>query len=249
MLRGIWTRFVLVVTTVLLATPLTIILLVSPRRSNLLVAAGRLWSRWLLAATGARVTFHGLENAYKHSPCVFIVNHQSFVDIWAMFSFIPPETRFVAKQELFRVPFLGWALKSSGCISINRGRRAEAIRSLRDAGELVRQGRSVVLYPEGSRSDDGRLSPFKKGGFHLALHAGVPVVPVAITGSFAVMPKNTLRVTPGPVEVFVETPIDVTPYQPGGYNELLAEVHGVIERRFHDGQAEQDVGAVTCDSS
>ncbi len=249
MLRGIWVRCVLACMTVLLATPLTIVLLLVPRWSNLLVTAGRCWSRSLLAATGARVTFHGVDNAYRHSPCIFISNHQSSVDIWAIFTFVPPETRFVAKQELFRVPFLGWALRASGCISINRGRRAEAIRSLRVAGERVRSGRSVVLFPEGSRSDDGRLGPFKKGGFHLALQAGVPVVPVAITGSFDVMPKHTLKVTPGPVEVFVESPIDVTRFQPEDYNGLLAEVHSVIERRFDGLEARPDASAVPIGNS
>ena len=249
MLRGIWVRCVLAFLTVLLATPLTIVLLLVPRWSNLLVTTGRIWSRSMLAATGVRVTFHGIDNAYRHSPCIFISNHQSIVDIWVMFSFVPPETRFVAKQELFRLPFLGWVLRASGCIAINRGRRAEAIRSLRIAGERVRTGCSVVLFPEGSRSDDGRLGPFKKGGFHLALQAGVPVVPVAITGSFDVMPKNTLKVTPGPVEVFVEPPIDVARFQPEDYAGLLAEVHDVIERRFDGRRQESDASAVPIGTS
>ena len=249
MLRGIWVRCVLALMTVLLATPLTIVLLLVPRWSNLLVATGKLWSRTLLAATGARVTFHGIENAYRDRPCIFISNHQSFVDIWVMFSFVPPETRFVAKQELFRVPFLGWALSASGCIPINRGNRAEAIRSLRLAAERIRAGRSVILFPEGSRSEDGRLAAFKKGGFHLALQAGVSVVPVAITGSFDVMPKNTLKVTPGPVEVFIEPPIDVTRFQPEDHRGLLAEVHEIIERRFDGCRQEQDTGAVPLETS
>jgi len=249
MLRGIWVRFVLACATVLLATPLTIVLLLVPRWSNLLVAVGKLWSRTMLGATGTRVTFHGIDNAYRHSPCIFICNHQSIIDIWAIFSFVPPETRFVAKQELFRLPFLGWALRASGCISINRGRRAEAIRSLQVAGERIRVGRSVVLFPEGSRSDDGRLAPFKKGGFHLALQAGVPVVPVAITGSFDVMSKNKLTVTPGPVEVFVEPPIDVARFQPDDYNGLLAEVHEIIERRFGGREPDGAAGAVPLGTS
>ncbi len=234
MLRGIWVRCVLVLLTAVLAGSVTLLVLLVPRWSNLIVHAGRLWSRALLAAAGARVRFHGLEHAYEHDPCIFIANHQSMVDIWAMLSFVPPNTRFVAKRELFRIPVFGWALATTGCIPINRESRSEAIRSLGLAGERIRGGRSVVLFPEGSRSRDGSLGPFKKGAFHLALQAGVPVVPVAITGSFESVPPRRLRVRPGPVDVFVEHAIDVTPFQPEDSAGLLEHVRRVILRRFGD---------------
>ena len=100
------------------------------------------------------------------------------------------------------------------------------------AAERIRDGRSVVLFPEGSRSLDGSLGPFKKGAFHLAVQAGVPVVPVAITGSFDVVPPRAFRVRPGPVKVFVEPPVDVTPFRPEDYQGLSARVRETIERRF-----------------
>jgi 1-acyl-sn-glycerol-3-phosphate acyltransferase len=234
MLRGIWVRCVLALATVLLATPVAILLPLVPRWSNLVVHAGRLWGRSLLAAAGVRVRLHGLEHARTHDPCIFIANHQSMVDVWVMLTFVPPNTRFVAKRELFRIPIFGWALAASGCIPIDRGHRSLAIRSLRQAGERIRAGRSVVLYPEGSRSRDGRLGPFKKGAFHVAVQAGVPVVPVAITGSHDVLPPGRLRVRPGPVDVFVEPPIDVTPFLPEDHGGLLERVRRAIERRFDD---------------
>lgn len=232
MLRGIWLAFMLVVMTALVAIPATIVALIVPPWSNAVMHGGRIWSRVLLAAAGARVTFHGLENVRRQNPCIFIANHQSMVDIWIMLSLIPPATRFVAKRELFRIPVFGWALAASGCIPIDRGNRTDAIRSLRVAAERIHGGRSVVLFPEGSRSLDGKLRPFKKGAFHLALQAGVPIVPVAITGSFDVLPPRSLRVRPGPVEVFVEPPVDVGPYQPEDHPGLLATVRETIERRF-----------------
>jgi len=232
MLRGIWVRCVLLVMTTLLATPVALLVLLVPRWGNLVIYAGRIWSRTLLAATGARVTYHGLEHTRACNPCVFIVNHQSMIDVWTMLSIVPPNTRFVAKQELFRIPIFGWALTATGCVSIDRGNRTKAIRSLRVAAQRIHDGRSVVLYPEGSRSRDGRLGPFKKGAFHLAVQAAVPVVPVAITGGFEVAPTGSLRVTPGPVEVFVDPPIDVTPYRPDDYRTLMAVVRRSIERRF-----------------
>ena len=232
MLRGIWLRAVLLVATVALATPVAVLVLLVPRWGDLIVHAGRLWSRALLAASGARVTYHGREHARAHRPCIFIANHQSMVDIWVMLRLVPSNTRFVAKQELFRIPIFGWALATTGCIAVNRANRAEAMRSLDVAAERIRAGRSVVLYPEGTRSRDGSLQPFKKGAFHLALAAGVPVVPVAITGSFAVVPPRTLRVRPGAVDVWVEPPIDVEPFRPGGHEALRDAVQAAIERRF-----------------
>jgi 1-acyl-sn-glycerol-3-phosphate acyltransferase len=234
MLRGIWVRCVLLVMTAVVGTVITLVTLLAPRWSNFLIYAGRFWAWSLLKAAGVRVTYHGRERAHEHEPCIFIANHQSAVDIVAMLGLVPPSTRFVAKQELFRVPVFGWALAASGCVAIDRGNRAEAIRSLGVAAGKIRDGRSVVLFPEGSRSRDGSLAPFKKGAFHLAVQAGVPVVPVAIVGSFDIFPPGSLRVFPGPVEVFVEPPVDATQFQPQDHNGLSAAVRKVIERRFHD---------------
>ena len=234
MLRGIWVRCVLLVMTAVVATSITIVALLVPRWSNFLVYAGRFWVWSLLTAAGIRVTYHGREHAQEHDPCVFIANHQSAVDVVVMLRVVPPSTRFVAKQELFSVPVFGWALAASGCVPIDRGNRTEAIRSLSVAARQIRDGRSVVLFPEGSRSRDGSLGPFKKGAFHLGVQAGVPVVPVAIIGSFDIFPPGSLRVYPGSVEVFIEPPVDVTPFQPDDHNGLSAAVRGAIERRFHD---------------
>jgi 1-acyl-sn-glycerol-3-phosphate acyltransferase len=242
-------RLVLLVMTMLCATPVAILTLLVPRWSNLVIHVGRFWSRTMLATSGAHVTVHGHQHTRTHAPCIFIANHQSIVDVWVMLSLVPPNTRFAAKHELFRIPVLGWALANTGCIPINRGNRTEAIRSLGVAAERIRTGRSVVLYPEGTRSRDGSLQPFKKGAFHLAVQAGVPIVPVAITGSFDVVPPGRLRVTPGPVEVFIEPPIDVTPYQPGDHAGLLRVVHASIARRFHDPTIEREKQVVPQESS
>jgi 1-acyl-sn-glycerol-3-phosphate acyltransferase len=232
MLRGIWAALVLLVVSVSLAIPATIVTLLSPPGSNAVIHAGKLWSRIMLWVVGARVTYHELQRAREHLPCIFIANHQSMVDIWVMFAVIPPTTRFVAKAELFRIPVFGWALSSCGCIPIDRANRGEAIRSLRSAAEKIRSGLSVVLYPEGSRGDDGRLRPFKKGAFHLAVQAGVPIVPVVISGSHAVLPARSIRANPGPVEVHLEPPVDARPYQPDNHDDLRHDVHAIFARRF-----------------
>ena len=249
MLRGIWLRCVLVVATVAVAAPVALLVLLVPRWGNLVVHGGRLWSKVMLATAGARVSYHGLAHAGAHSPCIFIANHQSMVDIWVMLGLVPPNTRFLAKRELFRIPIFGWALAATGCIAVNRGNRTEAIRSLGLAAERIRSGRSVVLYPEGTRTRHGSLQPFKKGAFHLALEAGVPIVPVAITGSFHVMPPRTLRVRPGAVHVWIEPPVDVAPFRPADHQGLRDVVHGAIARRFDGPASDSDDRAVAHETS
>jgi 1-acyl-sn-glycerol-3-phosphate acyltransferase len=234
MLRGIWAFFVLGVTTVLFSLPVLIVVPLVPRWNGLSMRMARYWSRIMLHVVGAKVTYHDPEGALKRSRCVYIANHISNVDIWALGNVLPIRTRFVAKQELFRIPVLGWAMRVAGFISINRANRAEAIRSLTHAAEKIRSGHPVVLFPEGTRSRDGQLQPFKKGAFHLAIRAGVPVIPVAIRGTFEIMPPGALRVRPGPVEVYFEPAVEIPndgSVRAEGLNQI---VHAAIARRLDE---------------
>lgn len=186
----------------------------------------------MLLTVGAQVTYHDPHHTLRQSRCIFIANHQSNVDIWVLAKVMPIGTRFVAKQELFRIPVLGRAMTAAGFIRINRSNRSEAIRSLTQAAESIRGGRPVILFPEGTRSRDGRLQPFKKGAFHLATLAGVPVVPVAIRGTFEIMPPGSLRVRPGPIEVFFEPPIDLADSDFERPQDLLETVQSAISNRL-----------------
>ena len=141
---------------------------------------------------------------------------------------LPSPTRFVAKQELRRVPILGGAMASSGMVFIDRTDHSRAIQSMNEAAQKIRSGRPVVLFAEGTRSRDGRLHPFKKGPFHLALEAGVPVVPVAISGSWGILRPRSLVVTPGVVRVQVLEPVDVSPWEPDDVQGLMEYVHAVV---------------------
>ena len=229
MLRALFTLLVLIVATLACGLPAMLVSLLRPN-SDASMRAGRLWSRALLWAVGARVTYVGLEHLGSHLPCIFIANHQSNVDIWALVRVLPDPTRFVAKQSLFRIPVLGWAMAAGGFISIDRADRQRAIGSLRIAAERIRSGRPVVLFAEGTRSRDGSLRPFKKGPFHLALEARVPLVPVAISGSWEVLRPGTLRIRPGPVRVEFLPPLEVTDDLPDDHEGLLREVRGRHER-------------------
>jgi len=220
MLRSLWTFLVTLVATALLGPPAIVVALLGIS-SDFTLRMGRLWSRTILWATGAEVRYHGRQWIDAHDPCVYICNHLSNVDIWALMVVVPISTRFVAKQSLFHVPFIGWAMAASGFISINRKNRSKAIRSLDLAAEKIRGGKTVILFPEGTRSRDGKLGPFKKGPFHLGLRAGVPIVPVTIKGSGKVLPPGSAWVTPGPVDVRFLPAVEIEPYLPDDVDGLM----------------------------
>jgi 1-acyl-sn-glycerol-3-phosphate acyltransferase len=225
-------RGALVVAVALVATPvfgLVVLAASALRLKDALGLGGRPWSRLLLLAAGIRLDVQGRWHV-PEGPCLLVVNHQSLFDIPTLFLAVPGRTRFVAKQSLFRIPFLGWAMRASGCIPIDRGNRARAVRSLMHAAHRVRGGTSVVLFAEGTRSRDGRLAPFKKGGFHLALQAGVPVVPIAISGSFRRLAPGTLRVRPGTVAVRIAPPLD--PAACPRVEDLMEQVRQAIASRL-----------------
>jgi 1-acyl-sn-glycerol-3-phosphate acyltransferase len=227
MLRGLYATVVLAIATSALGIPAIAISLLK-RGSDATMRLGKLWSRIMLSAVGARVTYEGLDHCRAHMPCIYIANHQSNVDIWALIRALPPPTRFVAKESIFRIPVLGWAMATAGFVPIDRSNRSRAVRSLMVAAERVRSGRPVVLFPEGTRSTTGSLLPFKKGPFHLALQAGVPVVPIAISGSGRILPRRSLRVTPGPVLVRFLPAIEVTEFLPDDHGGLLEKVRGAL---------------------
>jgi 1-acyl-sn-glycerol-3-phosphate acyltransferase len=233
MLRGLYAFCVLVIITLVCAIPAGLYSLLRPG-SDFAMRAARLWGRTMLRAVGARLECAGLEHLSSRMPCIYIVNHQSNVDIWALLSVIPPPTRFVAKKSLFHIPVLGWAMAATGFIPIDRTNRGRAMRSLKAAADKVRAGRPVLLFPEGTRSRSGALQPFKKGPFHLALQAGVPVVPIVISGSWNVLPPKSLRVSPGPVQVSCLPPVEIGEFLPTDYKGLLGKVHEVMERALSE---------------
>lgn len=141
-------------------------------------------------------------------PGVFIGNHTSLFDPPLMISTLPCRPVFMAKQELVWVPFLGWVIWLAGFIFIDRGDRLAALGSLERAAQRIRAGQSIVAFPEGTRSPDGQLGPFKKGAFALAFEAGVPVVPLCIHGGSSILPKGTWRVEGGSYRISVGTPLE-----------------------------------------
>jgi 1-acyl-sn-glycerol-3-phosphate acyltransferase len=186
------------------------------------------WSRRLLGASGIEVATRGLERLDGLGACVYAVNHVSFVDIWALEASLPGSLRFVAKEALFRIPVFGTALRISGQIPIDRGDRAQAFDAFAHAAEALRAGRSAIVFPEGTRSVDGRLGPFKKGAFVLAIRTQHPVVPVYVEGTFGLMPKGWIVPRSGRVEVRIGAPIPTLGLGYDDRDALTARCHAAM---------------------
>lgn len=187
--------------------------------------ARRAWSPMCLWATGCRRAVERLP-PLPDGPLIFASNHESALDIWVLVEALPRTIRFVAKRELFRIPIFGWYMQLGGHVPVERSNHARAIHSLRQAAELVRAGTSLIVFPEGTRSRDARVQPFKKGPFALAQEARVPIVPVAVSGSAAVTPTKLIAVRPGTIRVVVGDPIDPADYP--DRTALLTAVRGRI---------------------
>ena len=167
----------------------------------------RTWSRLILRTTGVRVEVIGLERLVPGRTYVFVANHQSIYDIPILFWSLPYQLRIIAKESLGRFPFLGWHLRRTGHMLVDR-RRPDRAAIFAWASRLTSQGLSLIVFPEGTRSPDGRLGRFKGGSFYLALEAGLPVVPLSVVGSRHVMLKGRLATYPGEVRLIVHDPID-----------------------------------------
>ena len=192
----------------------------------------RLWVRANLLVCGVRVRARREAALDPRTPYVFMSNHSTHVDVLAVVAALPEfQLRWVAKRELTEVPVFGWALRHAGHVIIDRGDHAEAMRSLRAAREKMRRGVSVMIYPEGTRGPGGgSMLPFKRGGFVLAEEAQIPIVPVAITGSSAVLARRDWRIHPGAIDVVIGAPIPVAGM---GHEEMMRQVRERLEAMLH----------------
>jgi len=202
------------------------------RSGNAVHRVGRAWGRSILMGSGVRVSVTGIERIDTGRPYIFMSNHQSNFDIPVLLGHLPVQFRWLAKAELFRIPVFGRAMRGAGYISIDRADRAAAFDSLRQAAEKIRQGVSILIFPEGTRSLDGFLRTFKKGGFVLAIQAGVPIVPVVVRGTFDIMPKHRLLIRPRDVTVDVGAPIAVEGVNYASKETLMEAVREAIQRRL-----------------
>jgi 1-acyl-sn-glycerol-3-phosphate acyltransferase len=205
--------------------PLTFIFSISAIISTMLDPSGRayalharLWGRLGLALNLVKVTVSGAEHL-PDGPIIFMSNHQSNFDILSLLAAMPRQFYWIAKKELFEIPVFGPSMRRGGYIPLDRGDGRKALQSIDAAAATIHQGKSVVLFPEGTRSPDGRLLPFKRGGFILARKAEVPVVPVTINGSGKINPANKIRLYSGNIHITLHPPVIV----PDGLRRSEAE--------------------------
>ncbi len=201
--------------------------------SRLIYYSGLIWSRSILWVAGAKLVVKGLQNIDFKQQYVFIGNHQSHFDVLTVFSGIPMVLRFLTKKELFKIPLFGWALTAVGMIKIDRANHEESVRSMNEALELMRKNKiSLVVFPEGTRSPDGKLGSFKKGGFIIAIKGKIPLVPVSISGSRFVLPKYSMRAKPGIIKMVIGEPIDTSHFTYINRDELMTKTIDTIKNNI-----------------
>ncbi len=190
-------------------------------------AIGGAWSRALLRLLRVRVAARGLENAVD-GPAVYAANHASTLDIFVLFGHLPVDFRIVYKKSLSWIPLVGWAILLGGHVPIDRSHPFRARRSLDEAARRIRAGTSVVVFPEGTRSPEGKVRRFKRGSFALAIEAAVPVVPVSLVGVKRVVPHGLTRVQPGTVEVVLHPPVPAALRRAEEAEALAEEVRRIV---------------------
>ncbi len=191
---------------------------------------GTAWAWLTCKVNHTKVNVSGRENADPEQSYIIMMNHQSQFDILAFYGHFGQQFRWVLKEELRRVPGIGWYTDAGGHVFIDRSNREKAIASLNAAKPLLEGGISVVFFPEGTRSRNGRMRPFKKGGFMMALQMDLPILPVSISGSRHVLPADGFRTLPGDIDLTIHPPIDTSRYTEDTVEDLMADTRVAIGR-------------------
>lgn len=191
------------------------------------------YGRWMMkvgrAVLGIEVEVRGRDRLDRRQPYVFMSNHESFLDAPLLVTVIDRPLRAIVKRFVFRIPVLGLGMKFAGYVPVDKDRRGQGRERIARAARLIKdRGYSFLVYPEGRRSGDGTLQPFKRGGFFLALEAGVPIVPVSIAGSYELMPRGSRRIRPGRVLITFHEPVDVAGLTRESMPALVERVRGAV---------------------
>lgn len=206
MLRTLWVAFAAVLVTIPCATATIAVAIVSSA-SPLIDRIIRFWARSLVAAAGIELRTEGAERVEPAQRYILVANHYSYFDIPCIFAAIAQPIRFMAKVSLFRIPIFGWAIGRAGFIPIDRKNRRTAVKSFDLAAQRIRKGNTIVVFPEEGRSRERAMRTFQRGGFLLALKSELPILPIAIDGTYDVYRVGAKRITPAPVTIRVGTPI------------------------------------------
>jgi 1-acyl-sn-glycerol-3-phosphate acyltransferase len=206
--------------------------LLGPARTARLTAVP--WARLGLFLSGIKVHLHGLEHARPGQSYVITANHLSHFDIWVLYGWLGMDLRWVMKQELRQVPVIGISCAALGHVFIDRSNREAALASLNAARQEINAGTSILFFPEGTRSRDGSLKPFKKGAFNMALDLQLPILPVTINGTWEILPPGSLQLSPGEVHITIHAPVAVQGRSEADLDDLAAESRNLIASALVD---------------
>jgi len=234
MIRTAFVAFSLALGTLVLGPPLILLTLVS-KSATLMYWAGVKLVVYVTRMAGENVTVIGRENI-PSGVCLFAANHTSNADAPAIVDAIPRRIAILGRKSLFDIPVVGTAFRLAKFVPVDRENRDAALASVKQAVEYIREGFSFLVYPEGTRSPDGRLRRFKKGSFVIAIEAGIPIVPVACAGAHRIMKKKSLIIRPGKVTVRFGKPIDASAYTIERRDELAQRVHDAVAAELPEDQ-------------
>lgn len=193
----------------------------------------KLWTPVLFGVSGIKTKVSGLENIDYSKYYVYVANHESYMDIPAITKVIPVPLYFMLKQELKKVPFLGWYAWSLGMIFVDRKNKDKAQESLKQAGKMIKKGRNVIVFPEGSRSRDGKMQRFKRGAFIIAKGSSIGLIPIAVKGSRQVLKQGEIIIKPGEIKIKVGTPIPSSVVDSMDVNELVSYTQEKIQDLYN----------------
>jgi len=228
MLRTFFIIFLVIVETGVMSIA-AILTSVFDREGNRIHKVASAWAKGILFSSRIRVTVEGLSHIQPNRSYIFMPNHLSNFDIPVLLAHLPVQFRWLAKKELYKIPIFGFALKRAGYISIDRSNLRSAIGSLNRAVDNIQKGISVTIFPEGTRSSDGTLRSFKKGGFVIAANSGIPIVPIALHGTWEIMSKKGFHIQPGHAILEILPPINSSVQGKKGRDALMDEVRKTIQ--------------------
>ncbi len=228
MIRQAWITLFVIIHTLVFCLWAMVLSIFGSRERLVHFWAARPWAKGILKVCGIRVRVDGVERVDPNVARIYMCNHESYLDIFGLLGYLPVDFKFILKQELMKIPFLGFAMKLAGYIPIDRKDPRKAVKSIQAAVDKIRNGASILIFPEGTRTEDGTLQDFKAGGFNLALRAGCDIFPVAIIGSGRLLPKGSFRPKKGSFTIRFGDPIPTSGYTRKNLDQLVAKVRQAI---------------------
>lgn len=236
-------------TSIALLAPLLIALVLITKNENFIYSPVRLFIRAGLAMVGVRVEVTGQEKLDPNQTYIFTPNHQSLIEVPLFVTYLGRNPAYLGKKEVFKYPLFGYGIRLIGVVPVDRSNSPAAVESAKLATENLRRGKSYVVYPEGTRSRDGRMLPFKKGAFMMALDAGVPVVPVTVSGATRIMPKAEVKIFPSTVRITIHDPISTAGYSKENVVELVERTRAQIFSGLDETEAEMNAPSAALEST